>query len=116
MASRSDIIFFMFMLTWFAGTLAHGLRSNSKRKAYLQRLPPVKGAPLEMYMYAEKDWLRGWRGPVWQAFRQQQADPELEQLRQEVRRRSRYVLLWMFGFPALVGGVMTLLIVTGYVR
>ncbi|HEX8036265.1 MAG TPA: hypothetical protein VF510_20575 [Ktedonobacterales bacterium] len=116
MAFQSDIFFFVFMLAWFVGTLALGLRANAKGKAYLRRLPPVNGVPLDMYMYAEKDWLRGWRGPVWRAYRQQQTDPELEQLRQEARRRSRYVMLWMFGFPVLVAGVMTLLIVTGYVR
>ncbi len=116
MASPLDVGFSLFTLVWFGGVLIFGMRAKAKGNAYLRRLPPVNGVPLDMYMYADKDWFRGWRGPVWQAYRQQQTDPELESLRQEARRRSRSMVLWMFVFPAVVAAVMTLLILTGYVR
>lgn len=116
MASLVDVLFPVLMLAWLAGVLVLGLRANAKGKVYLRRLPPVNGIPLDVYMYSEKDWLRGWHGPVWQAYRQQQANPELEHLRQEARQRSRYVMLWIFGFPALVAGVMMLLIGSGAVH
>jgi hypothetical protein len=105
-----------FVLTWAGGVLILGIRANAKGKAYLRRLPPAKGVPLDMYMYGEHDWFRGWRGPVWRAYRQQQADPELELLRQEARRRGRYVTMWIFTFPAVVLGLLALLIVTGVLR
>jgi hypothetical protein len=116
MASVLDTYFSGFMLVWLAGVVVLGLRANAKGKAYLRQLPPVNGVPLDMSMYTEKGWLRGWHGPVWQAYRQQQIDLELEQLRQEAWRRSRYVMLWIFGFPLFAAGVMALLIGSDSVR
>jgi len=59
-------------------------------------------------MYNEMDWWRGAFGPKQQAYQQKQADPELEQLRQDARRYGRYLLLWTFGYPVLVLGGMLL--------
>ena len=115
-AQWGNVFFFLFMVAWGTGILVLGLRANAKGKAYLRRLPPVKGIPLDMYMYGENDWFRGWRGPVWQAYRQPQTDPELEELRREARRRGRHVVLWLFGFPTLVVGAVALLIISGVVR
>ena len=55
-------------------------------------------------------------GPVWRAYRQQQADPGLEQVRQEAWQRGNTARLWLFGFPVLRIGVAALLIATGLVR
>lgn len=116
MASLLDTCVSGFMLVWLAGVVALGLRANAKGKAYLHRLPRVNGVPLDMSMYAEKDWLRGGRGPVWRASGQQQIDLELEQLRQEAWQHSRYVMLWICGFPLVAAGVMALLIGAGSVH
>ncbi len=96
---------------WVTGTLILAIRSNLAAGRYLRQLPPVDGVPLNMYRYYS--WMRGWRGPIWRAWRQPQADPELERLRREGWRRARLTLLWIFGFPPLVVGVTTLLISVG---
>ena len=70
-----------------------------------------------MYVGPGNGWLRGRGGePVSRAWRQPRSDPGRERLRQEGRRRARYVMLWIFGFLALVWGVMVSLILTGAVR
>lgn len=53
-----------FMLVWLAGVVVLGLRANAKGKAYLHRLPPVNGVPLDMSMYGREGlvaWL-AWTG------------------------------------------------------
>jgi hypothetical protein len=114
MENTLNWIFGAGMAAWVAGALSLAIYANMVRDRYLRQLPPVDGVPLNMY--TDKGWLRGWRGPVWRAWRQPQADPELERLRQEGRRRSRYALAWMFGFPIVVVGATALLISTGVLR
>lgn len=102
-------------IVWGVGMLALAVWAKAKGRAYLRRLPPVDGVPLDIYMGGGNGWLRG-GGPVSRAWRQPQSDPELERLRQEGRRRARFVMLWIFGFPALVAAVMVILILSGALR
>ena len=111
-----NLFAFLFVLTWTGGVIVLGIRANAKGNAYLDRHLQLDGAPFYLHKYADRLVLKGWGGRVWRVYRQPQADPELERLRQEAWRRGRYVMLWIFGFPAIVFGVMALLIVTGYVR
>lgn len=109
------MLFAAFCIVWCAGTLGLAVWAKVKGNVYLRRLPPVDGVPLDIYMGNGNRWLRG-GGPVSRAWRQPQSDSQLERLRQEGRRRARYVFLWMFGFPALVSAVMVTLILTGVVH
>lgn len=82
----------------------------------MNRHPLLDDEPFYLSKYADRFRLRGWGGPVWRVYREPQADPELERLRQEIRQRGRYVILWHFGFPLVALGVMGILNVAGYIR
>lgn len=108
-----NTFFLAFVLTWFAGTLLLGVRATRSGRAYLRRLAPLTG--VQMTTYADQGW-PGKDRHVRQAYREAQADPELERLRLEARRRGRLVLAWIVGYPVLVWGVVIVLVVTGIIH
>jgi hypothetical protein len=97
----------LFIVLWIGGGVIFFLHSRAAQVAYLKKLPPVNGVPLEMFMGGNP------AGPEARAIarvsRTRQTDPELERMRREMWRRSRHLLYWMFGFPVLGIGVGALL-------
>ncbi len=119
MASLFDTLSTILILTWGVGFFVLLLRGYMATTAYQKRLPPINGVPFDtlMQQYALNDFLGNKRRALRrQIYRQQQADPELERLRQAVLRHTRYTLLWMFGFPVVMIGVLVLVVVTGHAR
>lgn len=119
MASLFDTVSNILILTWGVGMALLMLRGYVAATTYRRRLPPKGGVPFDelMQQYRWDDFLGNKRRALLrQIYRQQQADPDLEQLRQEVLRHRRYLLLWMFGFPPLMVGVLALVVVTGHAR
>lgn len=106
----------LFVLIWIGGVVVLGIRANATGDAYLNRHPLLDGDPFYLYKYADRFRLRGMGGPVWRVYRQPQADPELERLRQKARRQGSYVILWGLGFPMVVFGATVFLIALSYVR
>jgi hypothetical protein len=100
----------LFFALWFGGSGIFFLRSRAAQVAYLKKFPLVNGVPLEMFMGGNPF------GPVARAIarvsRTRQTVPELERLRQKMRRRSWHLLYWMWGFPVLGIGVGALLMLT----
>jgi hypothetical protein len=88
------------MVGWFLMFL----RYRACQRAYLQRLPPVNGVPLDMYTGADNPW-----GPesraIWRAMFKHQGNPELEHMRRQVWRRFGHFGLWTCGYPVLALGV-----------
>lgn len=109
-------IFTVLVIIWFLVEAVLVFRAKRLEKPYLRRLPPVNGVPLDIHLYVVPDWKKGWHGPVWRAFREPQADPELERMRLEAQRRWRIVFRWSFGVPVLMIGKAALLIATSMVR
>lgn len=121
MASLFDNVFdavtTMLILTWMVGAALLMLRASAAQSAYFRRLPPIDGLTVNTDTYAWNDWSYSKRRALRrQMYGQRQADPELEQLRQDVRWHSRYLRLWMFGFPFVMAGVLALIVVTGHAR
>lgn len=111
-----NIGFWVFVVLWFGGIAVLAFRSSAKGKAYLRRLPPVRGIPLDMYMNLDDGKWNARGGTVWKAYRQEQSDPEIEGLRRAAWRQRRYLILWGFGFPIVVWGAFFLLVAVGYIR
>ena len=88
---------------YIAGVYPLFFRWQGYLVAYLRHFPPVNGVPLDRY--------RGGTGPnlfggaftraVRDAKGKRQADPELERMRREVRRRYGQFVLWAVGFLVL---------------
>ncbi len=107
---------FLFVVIWVGGIIFLGVRVHAKENAYLDRRPQLDDAPFNPNQYAAMLTPRRWGGPYWRVVREPQFDPEVERLRQDLWRRTRYMVLWWFGFPAIVTGVMVFLIVAGFLR
>lgn len=106
-------IFGVGMVGWFGGAFILAFRAHMLWDAYLRRFKPVDGIPLNMYaprwLPDARDAKEAYNNALWES----QADPELERMRRQAWRRTRVVVLWGFGFPVMVAGVMALVIVTG---
>jgi hypothetical protein len=104
-----NLIFFAFAATWLGGAVVLGLRSSRASRDYLHRFRSDEGWPLDGYAsFRHSPEGRQMRRLV----REPQADPELERLRREARRRGRLFLLWWVGVPGLAFGVVSLLFIT----
>jgi hypothetical protein len=103
-------LFFAFAATWFGGAIVLYLRYLRKRGIYLRRFPPVASVPLDTYKYLENNPFSPQGRAAFRAIWQPQDDPKLESLRGKVWRGYGYVVLWGFGFPILVVGVVILLL------
>lgn len=100
----------VFYIAWMGGTVLLFLRSRAHQVAYLKKFPPVNGVPLEMFMGGNPFGAEA--RAIARVSRTRQSDPELERMRQEMKRRSRHIVYWTFGFPALTIGVVALLMLT----
>ena len=107
-----QIVLVALVVLWFGGMLLLGLRYRAKRRAYLQRFPPVEGVSLDMYVPLGGS-LRVqsaiYRTLLWQ----RQADHDVERLRRDVWRRLLSLALWAFGGLIILTIVSPSLIFTG---
>ncbi len=109
-AALQQIFPLLFFGVWFGVMVILYLRLRGYQKAYLRRFPPVSGVPLDMVTGGNPFGAPG--KAINQAMKQRQTDPELEQLRRDLWRRSRLVALWIFGFPLLVFAALIILSLT----
>src|SRR5215813_1816921 len=102
----------MVLMLWVGGLMTVAFRARATQHAYLRRFPPIARVRLDQYLAR---WgSDGWKSNSPQArtidwlWSSRQDDPELEQLRHEMRRRWRLLYFWMFGPPLLTVGVAVL--------
>jgi hypothetical protein len=90
------------------GFVVMSFRARAAQVAYLKRFPPVNGVPLDMFLGGNPGGAEA--QAITHVSRTRQDDPELERLRQEMRKRYRQFLYWTFGFPVLAIGVGALVL------
>jgi hypothetical protein len=95
-----NLIFIAFLIIWFAGAFVLFVRYLARENTYLRQFPPVDGVPLDAWPPSGNPFGARNRA-VRRAQGQQQPNPELEHQRLGLRRRWRYVMFWVFGFPLL---------------
>ncbi|WIG59187.1 MAG: hypothetical protein OJF49_001934 [Ktedonobacterales bacterium] len=103
-----------FVISWVGIAITLFLRLRAKQRDYLRRFPPVAGIPLDMYMGGNP--FGAVNRAIFRVSWRRQADPELEQFRRAVWRRSRALAFWTVGFPLLTFAIVALLILAGYVH
>jgi hypothetical protein len=102
------------VLVYMAGGITLFVRGHAKQVDYLRRFPPAEGVRLDTFKSGNP--FGAVNRAIIQVSREPQEDPDLERLRQAMRRSSRQFALWLFGFPPLTLGVVMLLILAGWVH
>ncbi len=97
-------IFYALQITWVGGAVLLYLRHLKRERAYLRHFPPVDGVPLDALRGGNPFGARS--RAAFRVMLRRQPEPELERMRRDLWRRWRYVLLWIYGFPVGVIGVI----------
>lgn len=94
-----DLVFAALLIAWGGGAACLYLLFLRRQRAYLRNFPPAEGIPLDTFRGGNPLGARS--RASFRAMQALQSDADLEQMRRDLWRRWRYVVMWIFGFPVL---------------